>query len=64
LVSYLYNLSEPQVEEVANDSLGVKYFLGLGVNEKAPGHSTLTVFNQSYWRGEEWEFMSSYSRGY
>jgi IS5 family transposase len=44
LVSYLYNLSERQVEELANDTLSVKFFLGLAVNEKAPDHSTLTVF--------------------
>lgn len=46
LVSYLYNLSERQVEELANDSLAVKCFLGLGVDEKAPDHSTLTVFKE------------------
>ena len=44
LVAYLYNLSERQAEELANDSLVVKCFLGLAVDEKAPDHSTLTVF--------------------
>ena len=29
---------------LANDSLSVAYFLGLGANEKAPDHSTLTLF--------------------
>ena len=46
LVSYLYHLSERQVEDVANDTLSVKCFLGLAVDEKAPDHSTLTVFKQ------------------
>lgn len=44
LVSYLYNISERQTEEVANFNLVVKYFLGLGVNERAPDHTTLTAF--------------------
>lgn len=45
LVSYLYNISERQTEEVANLNLAVKYFLGLGVNEHPPDHTTLTAFS-------------------
>lgn len=44
LLSYLYNISERQVEVLANDSLSVACFLGLGANDKAPDHSTLTLF--------------------
>lgn len=44
LVAYLYNLSERQVEEVANFNLPVKCFLGLAADELAPDHSTLTAF--------------------
>jgi len=44
LISYLYNLSERQTEVVANDSLSIKWFLGLAVDEPAPDHSTLTKF--------------------
>jgi transposase len=44
LVSYLYDLSERQTEVVANDSLSIKWFLGLAVDEPAPDHSTLTKF--------------------
>jgi len=44
LLSYLYNLSERQVEVVANDSLSVAYFLGLGADRRVPDHSTLTLF--------------------
>lgn len=29
---------------MANFNLVVKYFLGLGVNERAPDHTTLTTF--------------------
>lgn len=46
LVSYLYNISERQTEEVANLNLAVKYFLGLGVNEHPPDHSTLSAFKR------------------
>jgi len=46
LVAYIYNLSERQVEELANDSLVVKCFLGLAVDERAPDHSSLAVFRE------------------
>jgi IS5 family transposase len=41
LVAYLYNLSERQVETYINDSMSAKYFLGLGMDQSAPDHSTL-----------------------
>lgn len=44
LLCYLYNISERQVEVLANDSLSMAYFLGLGADERAPDHSTLTLF--------------------
>ncbi len=46
LVAYLYNLSERQVEEYVNYTLPAKYFLGLGVDQAAPDHSTLTKFKE------------------
>ncbi|HJX39141.1 MAG TPA: IS5 family transposase [Anaerolineae bacterium] len=46
LVSYLYDLSERQVEEMARFNLPVKYFLGLGADELPPDHSTLTAFKR------------------
>lgn len=46
LVAYLYNLSERQTEQYINDSLSAKYFLGLGMDQFAPDHSTLTKFKQ------------------
>jgi transposase, IS5 family len=44
LIAYLYDISERQVEEVANFNLAVKYFLGLAADQLAPDHSTLTRF--------------------
>jgi IS5 family transposase len=44
LLSYLWNVSERMIEVLANDSLSIGLFLGLGAEEKAPDHSTLTLF--------------------
>lgn len=44
VLSYLYDLSERQVEAYVNDSLSAKWFLGMAVDEAAPDHSTLTKF--------------------
>jgi len=44
LLSYLWNVSERMIEILANDSLSIGLFLGLGADEKAPDHSTLTLF--------------------
>lgn len=43
-LSYLYNLSERETEEFANLHLAGKFFAGLGADETAPDHSTLTTF--------------------
>jgi transposase, IS5 family len=44
LLSYLYNISERQTEEFCNYYLPAKAFVGLGITDRAPDHSTLTVF--------------------
>jgi transposase, IS5 family len=46
LIAFLYNLSERQAEVYVNENLPAKYFVGLGVDQKAPDHSTLTVFRE------------------
>jgi len=46
LVAYLYNLSERQAEAYINDSMSAKYFLGLGMDQFAPDHSTLAKFKE------------------
>jgi len=46
LIAYLYNLSERQVEVYINENLPAKYFVGLAVDQKAPDHSTLTIFRE------------------
>ena len=44
LTCFLANISERQTEDVVNENRPAKCFVGLGVNEKAPDHSTLTLF--------------------
>jgi len=44
LLSYLWTVSERMIEVLANDSLSIGFFSGLGADEKAPDHSTLTLF--------------------
>ena len=44
VLSYLYDLSERQMERQVNDSLSAKWFLGLAADEAGPDHSTLTKF--------------------
>jgi IS5 family transposase len=46
LIAYLYNLSERQVEVYINENLPAKFFVGLAVDQRAPDHSTLTVFRE------------------
>jgi len=54
-ISYLYGVSERQVEQLVNYHLVVKWFVGLAVDEPAPDHSTLTVFKNRFLRGDTWE---------
>jgi transposase, IS5 family len=44
LLAYFYNLSDRQIETFVNENLPAKYFVGLGLDQKAPDHSTLSVF--------------------
>jgi len=46
LIAYLYNLTERQVEVYLNENLPAKYFVGLAADQRAPDHSTLTVFRE------------------
>ena len=45
LLSYLYNLSERQTEEFANENMPARYFVGLAGHQSTPDHSTLTMFS-------------------
>jgi len=43
-LAYLFNLKEREIERTINDSISMKEFLGLALNEAAPDHSSLTYF--------------------
>lgn len=43
-LSYAYDLSDVQTEEFVNFHLPAKEFVGLDIEERAPDHSTLSVF--------------------
>ena len=44
LLSFLYNISERQTEDLVNFNMVAKCFVGLAVDESAPDHSTLSLF--------------------
>lgn len=46
LLSYLYNISERDTEEFVTLNLAGKYFVGLGADERAPDHTSLTTFKE------------------
>lgn len=54
-LSFLYGRSERDIERDINDSLSIKYFLGLGSHQRAPDHSTLTVFRNRIIAEGNWE---------
>lgn len=43
-LSYLFNLTERETERMINDSISMKSFLGLALDEACPDHSTVTIF--------------------
>jgi IS5 family transposase len=61
LITYLYNLSERQTEEVVNFQLPVKEFVGLAVDEPAPDHSTLGLFKRRLRETGRWEPFAAVS---
>ena len=45
-LAYLWSISECRVEELCNYYIPAKAFVGLGMLDRAPDHSTLTVFKE------------------
>jgi transposase len=56
-LSYLYNVSERAIAELADLDLLMKWFLGLAVDEPAPDHSTLTTFKERFLTGSNWKVL-------
>lgn len=57
LISYLYNISERQTEEWVNYYMPAKEFVGLGVVQAAPDHSTLCLFKRRLEQAGRWEYF-------
>jgi len=53
-LSYLYNVSERAMEELADLNVLIKWFLGIAVDEPVPDHSTLTAFKRRFVRSGTW----------
>ena len=53
-ISYLYDVSERAMEEMADVNLLVKWFVGLAIDDPAPDHSTLTAFKRRLLGGNNW----------
>jgi len=61
LLSYLYGISERQMEEWVNYYLPAKEFVGLAVHELAPDHSTLTAFKERLQAAGYWSHFQAAS---
>ncbi len=59
VISFLYHISERQVEEATNFNLAIKEFVGLAVDEPAPDHSTLSEFNRRLRESGGWEKLAA-----
>ncbi len=57
LVSYLYNVSEREVERLVDENLIAKWFVGLAMDASPPDHSTLSAFKRRLIRGRGWETL-------
>ena len=56
-LSYLYNVSERAVEELADVHLLAQWFLGLAVDAAPPDHSRLTAFKARLLEGDNWQIL-------
>ena len=56
-ICYLYNVSEREVERLADEHLMVKWFLGLAVDMAPPDHTSLTVFKERLLTNGGWETL-------
>lgn len=52
-LAYLFNKSEREIERIVNDSISMKVFLGISLDEASPDHSTLTKFKNRILKYQE-----------
>jgi IS5 family transposase len=58
-LSYLYDVSERAIAELADLHLLMKWFLGLAIDGPAPDHTTLTVFKERFLAGNNWQMLEA-----
>jgi IS5 family transposase len=59
IISFLYGISERQVEEATNYNMAIKEFVGLAVDQPAPDHSTLSEFHRRLRESGGWERLAA-----
>jgi IS5 family transposase len=62
-VSYLYNVSEREIERLADQHMMIKWFMELAGDEAPPDHSTLTAFKERILHRQGSETMNSIFEG-
>lgn len=58
-IQYLYNLSDPELEEQVNDRLSFQQFAGIGMQEMVPDYTTIWRFKESLIKANLLEQMFS-----
>lgn len=54
-LSYLYNLSGRDTERAVNESIPMRYFMDLALDQLAPDHSTLALFKERLLSEGNWD---------
>lgn len=62
-VSYLYNVSEREIERLADQHIMIKWFMELAVDEAPPDHSTLTAFKERILNNQSDEALNNILEG-
>lgn len=62
-VSYLYNVSEREIERLADQHMMIKWFMELAINEAPPDHSTLTAFKERILNNQGNEALNDILKG-
>jgi transposase len=56
-LSYLYDVSERAIVELADLHLLMKWFLGMAIDEAPPDHTTLSVFKKRFVEAKRWDVL-------
>lgn len=62
-ISYLYNVSEREIERLADQHMMIKWFMELAADEAPPDHSTLTAFKERILQEQGSEALQDVFRG-